>query len=873
MSDSYIKPVYCFNLHRVLSLTALITSLFYQGMVAAEEVCTGGLELPSRINVYASHHADEQSGIDGTFTLTRTGALAKQVTVSFVLSGTAQKSVDYSLLSESVVFEAGVSEKTVSMTPIDDTEQESTETINLVLTAGSGYTLGNHIEDSINIIDREEQLPQLQLSTSNLDFGEQQIQTRSSGQVISIVADNSNQANLVVGQLQVSAPFEINHDQCSQATVKSGHACTFEVVFHPDTVQRYENVLSIPSNGTNALITVSLSGIGQSEPSIDTGNDLDGLLTSLTVNGGGPDCKLDQLQWLDVTDSQLLPVPDSGSEFIAGFDFASYQLTQCATGAVVNTTVTYQSSIPVHAKFMQFGATAEDTNPHWYEIQTSQISGNQITYSLTDGGAGDLDTTANGIIVGQAGLLVPSVISVAGPVAPALLVEAPTLNVSEQSIGFGQQQVFANSQIRQLVVTSANGTALDIGQLVASEGFLISSDTCSTTVLVQGQQCLVELVFKPTAAEQYTGQLSIPSNDPRGTVNIELTGTGRSTGFRSNPDDLHPHSMSVNFSGGGAGCGLDTVNWILPADTDVLPQPPEFYEYLDSARIVEFQVNGCISGSKLQFSTKHSIEIPAHARLMQYGLIRVNGDEQWFEVDIEQASDHEQTFSVIDGQSGDLDMSANGSISVFMALLVPDPEQNRIPAARLSEYDSEILNGIRLSATELRFGRQRIDSRLTTRRLRITSHVNQGFQIGQLESTDSFQISKDLCSNRELLYRKNCSVDVQFVPQTVGDLEGMLLIPVETIDKSIIVALKGTGRAAKNTVVLTDSFDNDQSSGTVTELENRINTPQQQVQTVNVGHRGQGAPYQPIPVFNPVGMIVTILGLLGLARRSLASRK
>lgn len=55
---------------------------------------------------------------------------------------------------------------------------------------------------------------------------------------------------------------------------------------------------------------------------------------------------------------------------------------------------------------MKYGPTAGNPTPHWYQLPAT-IAGDTVTFSITDGGLGDDDLTANGTIVDQGGPGVP----------------------------------------------------------------------------------------------------------------------------------------------------------------------------------------------------------------------------------------------------------------------------------------------------------------------------------------------------------------------------------------------------------------------------------------------------------------------------------
>jgi hypothetical protein len=88
----------------------------------------------------------------------------------------------------------------------------------------------------------------------------------------------------------------------------------------------------------------------------------------------------------------------------------SFKITGLTPGGSANLTLTFPAPLPPGTNYWKFGPNASDITPHWYDI-TAAINGNNLTIMLTDGGPGDDDLAANGIIEEPGG---PSI-----PVAPA----------------------------------------------------------------------------------------------------------------------------------------------------------------------------------------------------------------------------------------------------------------------------------------------------------------------------------------------------------------------------------------------------------------------------------------------------------------------
>lgn len=80
---------------------------------------------------------------------------------------------------------------------------------------------------------------------------------------------------------------------------------------------------------------------------------------------------------------------------------------QCG-GSAITFSVTYPTIIPANAKYYKFGPTADNPTPHWYDIPFTGVGTHTASFSITDGQLGDDDLTANGVIVDDGGLGIPT---------------------------------------------------------------------------------------------------------------------------------------------------------------------------------------------------------------------------------------------------------------------------------------------------------------------------------------------------------------------------------------------------------------------------------------------------------------------------------
>ncbi len=97
--------------------------------------------------------ADESGGNAGEFTFTRTGSLVSPLTVNYGVSGSATNGVDYPALVGFVTFPAFAATVKVPVSPLPDTNVESSEQVTLTLAAGTGYTVGSATTGTVTIAD------------------------------------------------------------------------------------------------------------------------------------------------------------------------------------------------------------------------------------------------------------------------------------------------------------------------------------------------------------------------------------------------------------------------------------------------------------------------------------------------------------------------------------------------------------------------------------------------------------------------------------------------------------------------------------------------------------------------------------------------
>lgn len=97
------------------------------------------------------------------------------------------------------------------------------------------------------------------------------------------------------------------------------------------------------------------------------------------------------------------------------YGLVSLQLVSGTVGSSASVVLTYPQALPADAKYYKLGKTAANPSPHWYEFSGAVVSGNTVTLTLTDGGAGDNDLNRDGNIDDPGG---PAVVRAAPPPPP-----------------------------------------------------------------------------------------------------------------------------------------------------------------------------------------------------------------------------------------------------------------------------------------------------------------------------------------------------------------------------------------------------------------------------------------------------------------------
>jgi len=133
--------------------------------------------------------------------------------------------------------------------------------------------------------------------------------------------------------------------------------------------------------------------------------DLKGAAVETATGTGTATFQTDSGHFSSLTAVSEGTLPAGGKpDFIFAHGFFSFIITGLSNGQAATITITLPSAAPVGTQFWKYGPTPDNPTDHWYQIPIGDDDGdNVITITITDGGVGDDDLTANGRITDQGG--------------------------------------------------------------------------------------------------------------------------------------------------------------------------------------------------------------------------------------------------------------------------------------------------------------------------------------------------------------------------------------------------------------------------------------------------------------------------------------
>jgi hypothetical protein len=204
------------------------------------------------VSISATDTSAAEAGSDpATFTITRSANLTGAIVIGLTWGGTATFSTDYSVSVTGGTLSAdrstltmadGVATATITVTPVDDTAAEQSETIVLGLSAGTGYSVGTPASASATIADNDTVVAATTIS----------IQTTAS------VVEGNGGSKTVTLTVTLSA--------ASASTVTVGYATANGTATAGSDYQATSGTLTFAPGVTTQTISITIYGDKTKEP-------------------------------------------------------------------------------------------------------------------------------------------------------------------------------------------------------------------------------------------------------------------------------------------------------------------------------------------------------------------------------------------------------------------------------------------------------------------------------------------------------------------------------------------------------------------------------------------------------------------------------
>ena len=253
--------------------------------------------------------------------------------------------------------------------------------------------------------------------------------------------------------------FQLNgaSDWVQEAIVKSGDQITVRLTAPGTVGDSHTATFTLRSGQTTGTSDNASNGGNEDTALQETSASFTALArrTDLSLqlpagphSGEALDLAVTGSEW-HIDAAQSLTAASLGAALPAGVTLPhgalSLRLTDGTPGSNATVVLTYPENLPAGTRYYKYGPTADNPTDHWYAYPGAVISGNTITLTLTDGGAGDSDLSVNGIIDDPGG---PAWIS-----APGNVTAIPTLPQWAMMLLAGIMGMLALKRVRRVEKT------------------------------------------------------------------------------------------------------------------------------------------------------------------------------------------------------------------------------------------------------------------------------------------------------------------------------------------------------------------------------------------------------------------------------------
>ena len=307
-------------------------------------------------------------------------------------------------------------------------------------------------------------LPNVTLSPSSLNFGQQPVGTTSQPQFVQF----STNGPLSITSIATSTEFAQTNN-CGNG-LPAGGSCQISVTFTPTATGVQNGTLTVSDSGAGSPQSVSLTGIGTqpavtlSPASLNFGNQTVGMTSSPKVS--------------------TLMNSGTGTLTITSIGVTGSDSSEFAETNTCGTSVPAGGSCKITVTF----------TPATTGTQTASVS-------ITD----NAPNSPQSIPLSGVGVL-------------------PAVAFSPASLTFPNQVVYTKSKAQKVMLTNTGLGILTISSIAATSQFS-QTNTCAATLSPKAK-CTISVAFAPTTIGPLTGSVSVSDNAPGNPQTVPLNGTG-----------------------------------------------------------------------------------------------------------------------------------------------------------------------------------------------------------------------------------------------------------------------------------------------------------------------------------------------------------
>ena len=590
--------------------------------------------------------------------------------------------------------------------------------------------------------------PVISATPSSLTFASTAIGSTSTAQTIQL--RNTGTVAATISTILASGDFAQTNTCGGSLAVAA--SCTISVTFRPTAEGSRTGTVTVNSNANNTPTTIALSGSGiGSNTNVAAGRPA----SASSSQGGFPPT--------NGTDGNVDTYWESASNAFP----QSFTVDLGATIAVGRVVLKLPVSWPTRQQTLSILGSNDGTN------FTTIVPSAQYTFT---GGTNVVSIPLNPIAQARH-VRVTITANTGWPAGQLSEIEvypgtvSSGLTVTPSSFAFGSQTIGTTSAVQSVTLRNTGTTAVTISSINASGDFL-QTNNCGTALAGNGS-CAINVSFRPTAAGNRTGAITINSGAP--TITIALSGTGTEVNSPGNNLAIGKTISASSFA----------QDYVPTRANDANATAPSYWESANNAFPQWIQVD---LGAP---TTINSIILklpPTWEARTQTLSVQGSSNSTTFVTIVASSS---YPFSPLSSNLVEIEFTATTTRYVRVNFTA----NTAWPAGQVSEleiYGAQAPGLPTLSAnpTSQAFGNQLINTTSAARSVAITNTGSSSVTVSGVTMSGEFQQTNSCAA---IAAGASCTVNVTFRPTSAGAKSGTVTVSSNASNPSLTVALTGNG--------------------------------------------------------------------------------